>query len=86
MAKLFKRKQIHNIHDHSLRPIITVLRMPYIHLTARPQYKEAISEPFTGSVSYIHIIMKSTKLIFVKLTFRNREKCHVTPPPTFICL
>jgi len=33
--------------------------MPYIHHTARPQYKGAISEPFTGSISYIHIIMKS---------------------------
>ena len=33
--------------------------MPYIHLTATPQCKGAIPEPFTGSISYIHIIMKS---------------------------
>ena len=33
--------------------------MPYIHLTATPQYKGAIPEPVTGSISYIHIIMKS---------------------------
>ena len=42
--------------------------MPYICLTARPQYKGAIPEPFTGTISFIHIIMKNE---IVKLSFDN---------------
>ena len=42
-----------------------------MHLTARPQYKGAIPEPFTASVSYIHIIMKST---ICKVDIRKIEK------------
>ena len=45
--------------------------MPNIHLTATPQYKEAIPEPFTGSISYIHIIMKSK---ICKVDIRKIEK------------
>ena len=65
MARLFASKQINNIHDHSLRNNYRPennkrhTQMPYIHLTATPQFKGAIPEPFTGSISYIHIIMKS---------------------------
>ena len=50
--------------------------MPYIHLTATPQYKGAIPEPFTGSISYIHIIMKSK---ICKVDIRKIEK-NVTQP------
>ena len=50
--------------------------MPYIHFTARPQYKGAIPEPFTASISYIHIIMKSK---ICKVDIRKVEK-NVTQP------
>ena len=50
--------------------------MPYIHLTAKPQYKGAIPEPFAGSISYIHIIMKSK---ICKVDIRKIEK-DVTQP------
>ena len=50
--------------------------MPYIHLTATPQYKVAIAEPFTGSISYIHIILKSK---ICKVDIRKIEK-NVTQP------
>ena len=50
--------------------------MPYIHLKARPQYKGAVPEPFTRSISYIHIIMKSKSC---KVDIRKIEK-NVTKP------
>ena len=50
--------------------------MSYMHLTDRPQYKGAIPEPFTASISYIHIIMKSK---ICKVDIRKIEK-NVTQP------
>ena len=45
--------------------------MPNIHLTATPQYKGAIPEPFTGSSSFIRIIMKRK---ICKVDIRKIEK------------
>ena len=74
---------MHNIHDHdSLRNNYHPnnnkrhTQMLYMHLTARPQYKGAIPEPFTASISYIHIIVKSR---ICKVDIRKIEK-NVTQP------
>ena len=50
--------------------------MSYMHLTTTPQYKGAIPEPFTASISYIHIIMKST---ICKVDIRKIEKSVKQP-------
>ena len=83
------RKQIHNIHNDSLRATTTVLRITrdipkcgpstlLVHRNIREQFLNHL----LGVISrYIFSCN-----VFVKLTFEHREKCHATLPPIILSL
>ena len=81
MAELFDCKQI---HYHSLRATITVLRIIKDITkcrTSTSQHNRTIPEPFKGSSYDIHVYHE--KCNFSRLAFENSENCHASPPPIF---